>query len=141
MLPNYNAIGFQLGVRSTSGLAANFHAADREIEREMKRVTLRGARLLVDVTRALAPVRTGFMRDHVAYRLTRSGLGYEVGWYERDFIGAGLPFYPPFQEFGTRLMAAQPSLGPAQRYVEPIVYQEARDVLRAAIQRLDRGKR
>lgn len=141
MIPDYTAINFTLGVRGTRGLAANFYAADRDILQAMRDLTKRGAQLIVDVTRQLAPVRTGFMRDHVAYELLPSGLGYEAGWRESDFTAAGLPFYPLFQELGTRFMAANPSLGPAAQYVAPILLHEGRDILRAAIERLEQRGR
>lgn len=132
----YNGITFELGVRDTSGLAANFYAADREITRAMQRVVRDGAQLVQDVTQALSPVDTGFMQAHVRQTITRSGLAFEVGWDASDFFAIGEAFYPFFQEFGTVKMRAQPSLGPAYRYAAPIIAADSRAVLAAAIQRI-----
>lgn len=136
----YGGLQLELAVRDTSGVAANFHAADGEITRDMQGVIDRGADLIVAVTRQLVPVRTGFMREHVTKRKSAGGLAFEVGWSATDFINAGLAFYPVFVEFGTRNMAARPSLGRAYRYAVPIIQQEARDVIRAAIERIGRRR-
>jgi HK97 gp10 family phage protein len=137
----YNGITFELGVRETSGLAANFYAADREVTRAMKRVMRDGAELVRDVTQALAPIDTGFMQENVEMKISRGGLAFEVGWDAAKFFAIGEAFYPFFQEFGTVKMRAQPSLGPAYRYAEPIIRADTRAVITAAIERLNRRGR
>jgi HK97 gp10 family phage protein len=134
----YGALDLEFGVRNTAGLAANFHAADRDVQDAMREIMDRGADLIVDITKQLVPRDTGFMGDHVAKRRVAGGLGYEVGWDASDFIAAGLAFYPVFVELGTRMMAAQPSLGPAYNYATPIIQQDARAILRRAIERIGR---
>lgn len=56
---------------------------------------------------------TGFMYNNVRVEYTPKGYTFEGGWNEDDFSAAGLPFYPPFVEFGTSRQSAQPSILPA----------------------------
>lgn len=134
----YNGITFELGIRDTSGLAANFHRADVGIESAMRALVQKHTAILDTVWESLTPVDTAFMVTHRHIRITRSGLGFEAGWDASDFFNAGHPFYPWFVELGTYKMRAQPSLRPAYRYVAPLFQSDMRDVLRATIQRLDR---
>lgn len=134
----YNGVTFELGIRDTRGLAANFHAADEAIADAMRALTARTVGVFDSVWESLTPIDTAFMVTHRHITVTPSGLGFEAGWDASEFFGAGLAFYPWFQEFGTRYMSAQPSLGPAYRYVAPQYAADMRDVLRATIQRLDR---
>lgn len=78
----------------------------------------------------LCPVDTGFMKGATRNETREDGLGYAIGWQGDDFTAQGLPFYPPFQEFGTRLMDAQPSLLPALFEEEPILRREVAQVMR-----------
>lgn len=136
-LGDYNSIDFELGIRDTRGIAANFHRADAEIEDAMVSLVGRYTDILDRVWESLTPVDKGFMVAHRHIRITRSGLGFEAGWDAADFFDAGLAFYPVFVEFGTSRMAAQPSLGPAYEYITPLFQADMRDVIRGAIQRLE----
>lgn len=132
-MASYNGVQFELSVRQSSGLAANFHRADRGFDRAMQDVMARGAELIANVTEQLSPKDTLFMSRHVRIFKSASGLVIEVGWDASDFFAIGEAFYPYFQEFGTRKMAAQPSLGPAYDYANPIIRADASDTLRAVI--------
>jgi len=138
-LGSYNGTAFELGIRDTSALVANFYKADREIERAMIRHVREITEIFDSVWESLTPVDTAFMVTHRHIRLTKSGLGFEAGWDASEFLNAGFAFYPFFQEFGTRMMAAQPSLGPAYRYIEPIFRDGTREIVQAAIARLNQG--
>lgn len=109
----------ELSVRNTSAVISNFYRFDAEARDQVRALVARQGESLRSLTAQLAPVDTGYMRDHVRARFTAAGLGFEVGWDASDFLGTGRAFYPFFQEYGTRYMAAQPSLGPAWRAVEP----------------------
>lgn len=130
-----NGIHFELGVRNISALVANLHAADEEIQLALRAAAHSAAELLVEVVQQTCAVDTGFMRDHVRAWFTPSGLGFEVGWDAGEFFEAGLAFYPWFVEFGTRYMAAQPSLLPGYDYVVPIYQEDIADLVRLAIAR------
>lgn len=65
------------------------------------------------IVQATVAYDTGFMHDHVRVEYTPGGYAFEGGWNANDFDAAGLPFYPPFVEFGTSRHMAQPSIEPA----------------------------
>lgn len=132
----YNGIEFELGIRNTGGVAANFHRADREIDSAMRAHVRQTTEIMDSVWESLTPVDRAFMVNHRRIKITKGGLAFEAGWDAADFFGAGLEFYPFYQEFGTYKMAAQPSLGPAYQYVAPIFRDGMTDILRAAIARL-----
>lgn len=134
----YNGIVFELGIRDTSALVANFHRADAGLAAAMVAVVDRNLDVFDTVWHALTPVDTGRMRRLRHIRRTRSGLAFEAGWDAAEFFAEGQAFYPFFQEFGTSRHRAQPSLGPAYRYMVPHFQADMRDVLRATINRLGR---
>jgi HK97 gp10 family phage protein len=132
----YGATHFELGIRDTRALAANFHRADQDAQDEIRVVVARAAEDTVSLAFLLCPKRTQFMADHIKAWFTTSGLGFEVGWDATDFIEAGFAFYPYFVEFGTRFMAAQPTLGPAWRDVAPRFHADLSRALQRAVRRL-----
>lgn len=138
MTAELNAIRLELGVRSLTAMAANFAKSDAQLQdeaRELVRETAADIRTLAEM---LAPKRTGFMADHLKEFFTPSGLGFEVGWDASDFISAGFAFYPVFQELGTRVMDAQPSIGPAAADRLPVFQERMADLIRASITRMER---
>lgn len=116
---SYAALHFELGIRNLDGLVANLYRADEAMQDAFREAASEAAYDTSALTSMLAPVDKGFMSEHVAVHFTPSGLGFEVGWDAADFFEAGLDFYPYFQEFGTMLHPAQPSLGPAWDEVRP----------------------
>lgn len=78
----------------------------------------------------LSPYDTGFMSSNVTYTPIEPGEHWTVGWHRRDFDAAELPFYPPYQEFGTIFHPAQPSLGPAGREMFPLLGQDMGQMMR-----------
>ena len=135
---DYNGVHFELGIRETGGLAANFHAADAAITAAMQAHVLQTADAFDAVWEALTPVDTYYMVEHRRILMLPSGLGFEAGWDASDFLGMGLAFYPWFQEFGTYKMSAQPSLGPAFEEIAPQFQSGMSEILSAAIARLNR---
>lgn len=114
-----DALHFELGVRNLDALVANLYKVDGVMQDAFREAAEEAAHDTAALTSMLAPVDTGFMSEHVAVHFTPSGLGFEVGWDAADFFEAGLAFYPYYQEFGTQVMPAQPSLGPAWDEVRP----------------------
>lgn len=98
--------------------AVRFYSADKPVLREAKALTKEMGEFCRELTSFLAPFDTGRMSRLVRTVYTADGLGFETGWSAADFAAEGEPFYPPFQEFGTSRMAAQPSLYPAFRETE-----------------------
>jgi HK97 gp10 family phage protein len=135
----YNSVVYELGIRDISGLVANFYKADRDITLAVTQLVDATTELFDEVWASLIPVDTSFMLEHRRIRKTSSGLGFDAGWDAADFLGAGLAFYPFFQEFGTVKMAAQPSLGPAYEYIAPMFQSDLRSILQGAIERLNRS--
>lgn len=126
---------FELSYTNLDALVANFYAADEEIQQEFRDLVEATAYDLQDLTRFLAPKLTHYMSEHVHVRFTASKLGFEVGWDAADFFEAGFAFYPFFQEYGTRYLAAQPSLGPAYRQIIPGFKLRAGQVASRALKR------
>lgn len=135
-LGSYNGITFELGIRNTQAVAANFHRADAQIGRDMRRVVDRNLDVFDTVWSALIPVDTTRMLRRRRIVRTHGGLGFEAGWDATDFVGEGLAFYPFFQEFGTYKMRAQPSLGPAYRYIAAHFSADVSSTLRGSIGRI-----
>jgi HK97 gp10 family phage protein len=125
----------ELQVRNEQALVANFYAAERDIVTAMQLAVRNAADLVQQVVQLTCAIDTGFMRDHVRVYVSPGGLAWQVGWDASDFFAAGLAFYPWFVEFGTRYMAAQPSLGPAYEYVAPIYQAEVADLVGLAVER------
>lgn len=135
----YNALNFELGTRNLAALVANFHKADEQLQHDLRVLASDYAEHTKELTRSYAPKDTHFMEEHVRVFMSESGLVWEVGWDASDFIEAGEAFYPWFQEFGTRSMNAQPSLGPASEQVFPVYRDAISDLVRESIDRLRRA--
>lgn len=129
------SIRLTLRVRNASAIVANFYAADERAQRAIRRVVKTHGKLTKELAQFLCPVDTGFMRAHLRTIFSNDGYSYQTGWLEEEFTKAGLPFYPPFQEFGTSKMAAQPCLFPADAHVRPQFTVDLRARLREALER------
>jgi HK97 gp10 family phage protein len=129
-----------LRVRNAKAVVANLFSFDARVQAGVRKEVRATGKFTRELTQFLAPVRTGFMRDHVRDEYSDDGLAVQVGWFADDFTSAALPFYPPFQEFGTSRMPAQPSLGPAYAEAKPIFEANLRKMLQDAIRRME-GRR
>lgn len=132
---------FELGIRDARAVVANFRAADEALQLEVRDAVRRMADRTRRIARRIVPVDTGYMREHIKTILSPSGLAFEVGWDASDFAGAGKPFYPFFVEYGTRFMAARPTLGPAYAEAAPQFEREIAQAIRRAVNRDRRGNR
>lgn len=108
-----------LSTPNLSAIVANFYAYDDDVQRGARQIVEDTGSAIVAIVQSIVPVDTGFMRDHVKAVLSPSHLVVTAGWDAGDFDAAGLPFYPPYVEFGTVKMSAQPSLFPAYAVVAP----------------------
>lgn len=124
-----------LQTRNASALVANLYQWDRRFQRDVRSLVQDIGRDARAAARTIVPYDTGFMHDHLRLEFSPSGLVWSLGWLEREFAAAGLPFYPPYQEFGTLFMPAQPTLGPAARHVEEDMRIRLAELMRASAAR------
>jgi HK97 gp10 family phage protein len=129
-------VRMDLSFKNTAGVIANIYQTDRELQKAVRKIVKDAGQYCHDLTYFLAPVDTGFMREHIRVLYGKQGLSFEVGWFEADFVAAGLAFYPIYVEFGTRFMAAQPSLYPAYRDTKEWFLPALHDELVAAAERM-----
>lgn len=124
-----------LGVRNTQAVAANFRAFDLTFQGEVREIVRETGEATKGLAFFLAPVDTGFLREHIRDVYGPEGLAFEVGWFEEDFTKAGLAFYPIFTEFGTRFAPAQPCLFPAYEEMRPGFVLDLVDAMRRSAKR------
>jgi HK97 gp10 family phage protein len=128
-----------LKVSGVDALVARFERGGKAAREAILRVVGESAARLHQRTVDLAPKRSGYMAEHVRTDFSRSGLSFETGWDASDFLGTidehgrERPFYPLYVEFGTRHMAAQPSLSIAYAEEEPLFKAELSEALRRAL--------
>lgn len=111
-------------------LAALSRRLDRTLEAKSALMEQHGIALAEQVSE-LAPFDTGFMSEHVTFSPLKQGpYDFEVGWYQEDFDRAGHPPYYVYQELGTVMQEAQPSLGPASRALESDLQRDVTQMLK-----------
>lgn len=114
-----NGVRMKLSVRNASAVVANFRAADAKLQARVREIVQENGKFARDLAQHLAPVKTGFLREHITTVYSESGLAFEMGWFAADFAEAGLAFYAEWVEHGTSRMAAQPSITPAFEQTVP----------------------
>ncbi len=122
-----------LGVRNLSAVIANLQALNKSLQTEIRAAVKQGGEGMHATAYTLCPVDTGFMRDHLALEFTPKGYGFEIGWKQDDFLGAGLDFYPPFVVFGTVSQAPQDPLTPAYNDGSERLIASVREAMRRAV--------
>jgi HK97 gp10 family phage protein len=126
----------ELKVQNIDGIVANFHAASAGVQRDVLALVGDFGARMEQRTVDLCPKRTFYMSEHVRTDFSDAGYTVETGWDASDFLGTtdahGHPrsFYPPYVEFGTRHMRAQPSLTLAWNELSPAFAQQLSDILR-----------
>lgn len=108
-----------LGVRNAPRVALQLRAFSKSAREGIRDVVGEYGAKQHARTYDLCPKDTFFMADHIRTVFSKGGYHYQTGWYEREFRAAGRAFYPPFQEYGTRFMSAQPCLFPARDEILP----------------------
>lgn len=130
------SVRMDLSFKNAAAVIANIYNADRVFIAATKKLVREAGQYNHDLAYFLAAFDTGFMREHLRVLYGAEGYSFEVGWYEEDFVAAGLAFYPIYVEFGTRFMAAQPALYPAYRDTKEWFLPALSNELRAAANRL-----
>lgn len=138
-----DSIRLDLSFRGITGVVANFRSADKRLQREVRKAVKEAGAFCKDLAYFLSPVDTEHMRDHLQTVYSPDGLVFETGWDEKDFRVPGRPifpadnhsFYPIYQEFGTKKMAAQPSLGPAYQDTKAMFSRDISAAVRRSLKR------
>ena len=83
-------------VRGISGMVANIHSVNADVQREVRAAMQREGRTLQADTRDAAPKRTGFLAAHTKLEFSPEGLTYQVGYDEADWEANGMyPYFYP----------------------------------------------
>lgn len=93
-----------ISTRNNRAVIANLKRYSEQARERARVVVQESADRTYNTSKSLAPVDTGFMADHLRKEITPGGYGYQVGFRQGDFTGAGKEFYPVFVLFGTRFM-------------------------------------
>jgi hypothetical protein len=131
----------KLTTRNVSGIVANIHAFNDEVQLFVRGNVEFWGHATVDETRArmLAHDRpvfdTGRMYENVEVRFGPSHLTYEAGWWPDAFDADGVEFYPILVELGTLTMPARPSLFPANELIRPLMLRSLSGGLRGITRR------
>lgn len=128
-------IQMDLSFKNTAAVVGNFYAFDADVQAALIHLVREAGEFCRELAFYLSPVDTTFMRNHLRVMFGPKGYSFEVGWLEEDFLSVGLAFYPLYQEFGTRYMAAQPSLAPAYHDTVQWFLPELAAAIRRAAQR------
>lgn len=130
----------EVKVIGIDGLEARLAKGGKAARAAILKVVGESAARIHQRTVDLCPKRTFYMAEHVRTDFSEGGFIFETGWDASDFLGTvderGQPrsFYPFFVEFGTRHMAAQPSLSIAFLEEEPRYKSELDAALRRALE-------
>jgi HK97 gp10 family phage protein len=125
-----------LSQKNVAGVIARIYSAYPEITAAVRKTTRDAGEFCKELTAAFAPKRTGRMARLVKTVYSAEGFDFETGWFAEDFLDEGEAFYPPYQEFGTRFIAAQPSLYPAYKETQEYYLEQLRADIRSATSRL-----
>jgi HK97 gp10 family phage protein len=125
-------------VRGDKAIIANIQAFDHDTRERFRVVTRKHGQLIRDRVVQIAPKKTGYLARNTRVRYSPDEMSFTVGWHPEDFVPHGLPFYPPYVEFGTSRQAAQPSLRPAYEWGSRRYAQGIRESIRYAMQKRGR---
>jgi HK97 gp10 family phage protein len=129
----------ELSQKNVAGVIARIYSSDRACQNAVREATQDAGEFCRELTALYAPKDTGRMARLVRTTYDPEGFSFETGWSAVDFADEGEPFYPPFQEFGTRFMPAQPSLYPAYKETQPYYIEQIRAAIREAVSRQRAG--
>lgn len=96
-----------------------------------------GAARILQSAQQLVPVATGLLRSLLRVRVSRDGLGAQIGLIGKRANRKA--FYGRFVEFGTREQPAQPFLTPAFEAERQRLLQDARKEIGKALERASDG--
>lgn len=98
------------GFKGLNRMMSDFQRAESSIDKKVKQEVKRATAETTRLAQHHAPVDTGYLKRSIIMELLNNG-----------FIGyiCANAHYAPYQEFGTRFMAAQPFMGPAVKKTRP----------------------
>jgi hypothetical protein len=129
------AIRLSFRLRNADAVVANLRAREEQLQQTVREIVHEAGGVCRELVRVFCPVRTGFMRDHVRTDYSESGYAFATGWDSRDFLEAGLAFYPPFVIAGTKNAPAQDCLTPAFTETVARMKVDLENALRSAARR------
>jgi len=112
--------GGQLSV-DTSDFEAKMASLKEQIPEQAGQGIEMAAKEMRDEAKANAPVKTGYLRDHIGY--------YTLGKPTTQAIVESTAFYSQFQEYGTRYMAGRYFMRNAMMTVLPRCPEYVRDAI------------
>lgn len=130
---------FTAVVRGLSSARAALRSFDVQMTEEIIATNDEYRLITTDLIGWIAPKRTGFMSEHPESQLTPRGFAFQAGYFEDTFLeqlaamGLRPRFYPPYQEYGTRFHAAQPSVEPAFEIIAPEYTAAVNDILARSV--------
>lgn len=119
----------ELSEKNVDAVTASMIVRGKRAQQRLRKAVRTSGDNCKALTQLFCAVDTGFMQEHVKTVYADAGLSFETGWEAMDFFDAGRPFYPPFVEFGTRFMSAQPALGPAFAEIEPQLIEDISSIM------------
>jgi len=134
-------VSLTLSVRDERALIANLHRYDDAIVADVVATNVETSEAIRALAFQLAPVDRDVMRQKIKVAMSPSGLVFEVGYDDRDFISEGLEPYYWFQELGfTHYQSGEfirnPHLEPAHRAYEAPHRAAIRQRVQRSIQQL-----
>jgi len=128
---------FGFDLEGIDGLKDELDRRLRTVEERARKLVADYGQHLHDLTFQLSPYDAlelyddFHMREHIDVQTYEEGsvFGFETGWRAEEFRAEGFAPYYLFQEFGTVLMPAQPSLTPAWADLRPSFLSDAADLL------------
>jgi hypothetical protein len=135
-----NGAALTLSVRNAPRVSRELRSFRNDVVAEIRALVGETAARQHQRTYDLCPKDTYRMANAIRVNFAPDGLSYEMGWYEGDFVGRGLAFYPLFQELGFRHAGSgrfiqNASLRPAWREIQPEFNRQLRAVIRRAANR------
>ena len=131
-----------LSANDLAALVGRFQKENVRLNRELRKIVKQFHENVNTTTAATAPVRSGYMSEHVETRFAADRLAAETGWFRDTFLtDAHLTrgkFYPPWAEFGQEHHPGQPSLGPAFQLHQPAFVSDVRNALQRFARRAGR---
>lgn len=106
----------RIEIKNARRLMRKFRAMPEEIRKDIARTLDEAGQTVAEEMHRRAPASqlpgdAGHMRDHIDWKLNRSGTSVKIGLFGRLY--AKVFFYARFLEFGTRKMTARKFVHPA----------------------------
>jgi len=133
-------IELKLEVRNVSAVVANLYSYDDIAQGGFRRAVKQAGQFNRDLARSNVAVRTGRTRNAIKTTYSEGGLSWRTFVDPAPFEADSEPYYPPFLEFGTEHMEADPFFFSAFIETEAILKANVADEMRKALNRAARGQ-